>query len=73
MSVIQMCVRWPLYPFSCPLSSPFSPPSSFLSLFCTQLGEARIRVQISAVHSTQDNHKCLEAFKDIGRKQGVIS
>ena len=31
-------------------------------------GEARIRVQISALHSTQDIDKCLEAFKDIGKK-----
>lgn len=37
------------------------------------VGEARIRVQISAIHSTTDIDNCLEAFTDIGKKRGVIS
>lgn len=36
-------------------------------------GEARIRVQISAIHSPENIDKCVEAFIDIGRQKGVIS
>lgn len=35
-------------------------------------GRARIRVMISAAHSKDDLDKGLEAFKDVGRKLGVI-
>lgn len=35
-------------------------------------GMARIRIQISAAHSTQDIEKCLAAFEKVGKKHGVI-
>lgn len=35
-------------------------------------GEARIRVQISAGHSTEQIDQCVEAFVKIGEKHGVI-
>jgi glycine C-acetyltransferase len=35
-------------------------------------GKARIRVMISAAHSTDDLNKGLEAFKSVGKKLGVI-
>lgn len=38
-----------------------------------KIGEARIRVQLSAVHSTEDVNRCIDAFIDIGRAKGVIS
>jgi len=36
-------------------------------------GQARIRVQISAGHSTEQIDACVEAFVRIGKKHGVIS
>jgi len=33
---------------------------------------ARIRIQISAAHSTQDIEKCLAAFEKVGKRHGVI-
>ncbi|XP_073234685.1 2-amino-3-ketobutyrate coenzyme A ligase, mitochondrial-like [Porites lutea] len=35
-------------------------------------GKARIRVQISAAHSTEEIERCVEAFVDVGKKKGVI-
>ena len=35
-------------------------------------GEARIRVQLSAVHTRQDIDQCVGAFIEIGRRRGVI-
>jgi len=35
-------------------------------------GKARIRVMISAAHSKGDLDKGLEAFKNVGKKLGVI-
>ncbi|CAH3045383.1 unnamed protein product [Porites lobata] len=35
-------------------------------------GKARIRVQISAAHSTEEIERCVEAFIDVGKKKGVI-
>jgi glycine C-acetyltransferase len=35
-------------------------------------GMARIRIQISAAHSTQDIEKCLAAFEKVGKKYKVI-
>jgi glycine C-acetyltransferase len=35
-------------------------------------GEARIRVQLSAVHDKDDIDKCIMAFKDVGLSMGVI-
>lgn len=35
-------------------------------------GEARIRVQISAAHSTDEIERCVNAFVDVGKKKGVI-
>ncbi|KAL9978708.1 hypothetical protein ACROYT_G016257 [Oculina patagonica] len=35
-------------------------------------GQARIRVQISAAHSTEEIERCVEAFIDVGKKKGVI-
>ena len=35
-------------------------------------GEARIRVQLSASHSTQQVNQALEAFEKVGKKLGVI-
>jgi glycine C-acetyltransferase len=35
-------------------------------------GKARIRVMISAAHKTEDLDKGLQAFKDVGKKLGVI-
>lgn len=39
---------------------------------CVVTGEARIRVQISAVHSQTDLDQCLEAFIEIGKRKHVI-
>ena len=36
-------------------------------------GKARIRVQISAVHSTEEIDRCVNAFISIGKKKGVVS
>ena len=36
-------------------------------------GEARIRVQITAAHSTSDIDKALSAFKEIGKKLKIIN
>jgi glycine C-acetyltransferase len=36
-------------------------------------GEARIRTQISAAHTTDDLNRAIEAFAKIGRELGVIS
>jgi len=35
-------------------------------------GKARIRVQISASHSTQDIDKCVNAFEKIGKQLKAI-
>ncbi|XP_006118997.1 2-amino-3-ketobutyrate coenzyme A ligase, mitochondrial [Pelodiscus sinensis] len=35
-------------------------------------GKARIRVQISAVHSEDDIDRCVEAFVEVGRKHGAL-
>ncbi|XP_077663706.1 2-amino-3-ketobutyrate coenzyme A ligase, mitochondrial isoform X3 [Eretmochelys imbricata] len=35
-------------------------------------GKARIRVQISAVHSEDDIDHCVEAFTEVGRKHGAL-
>ncbi|XP_074082994.1 2-amino-3-ketobutyrate coenzyme A ligase, mitochondrial isoform X2 [Macrotis lagotis] len=35
-------------------------------------GKARIRVQISAVHSEEDIDRCVEAFVEVGRQHGAI-
>ena len=40
--------------------------------FFFNLGKARIRVQISAAHSTEEIERCVEAFIDVGKKKGVI-
>lgn len=40
--------------------------------FCFS-GKARIRVQMSAAHSTADVNKCVDAFIDVGRSLNVIS
>ena len=36
-------------------------------------GKARIRVQISAVHSSEEIDRCVDAFITIGKKKGVVS
>jgi glycine C-acetyltransferase len=36
-------------------------------------GKARIRVMISAAHSSDDLEQGLQAFADVGRKLGVIT
>ncbi|XP_062989574.1 2-amino-3-ketobutyrate coenzyme A ligase, mitochondrial [Elgaria multicarinata webbii] len=35
-------------------------------------GKARIRVQISAVHSEEDIDRCVDAFTEVGRKHGAL-
>ncbi|XP_062503840.1 2-amino-3-ketobutyrate coenzyme A ligase, mitochondrial-like [Corticium candelabrum] len=35
-------------------------------------GKARIRVQLSAVHSLEDVDRCVDAFIEIGKKKGII-
>lgn len=35
-------------------------------------GKARIRVQISALHSDEDIDRCVEAFTEVGRKHGAL-
>jgi glycine C-acetyltransferase len=35
--------------------------------------QARIRVQISAGHSTEQIDRCVDAFVRIGKKHGVLS
>lgn len=35
-------------------------------------GKARIRVQISAVHSEEDIDHCVEAFVEVGRLHGAL-
>jgi len=37
------------------------------------LGKARIRVQVSAVHSTNDVDYCADAFTSVGKQLGVIN
>jgi 7-keto-8-aminopelargonate synthetase-like enzyme len=34
--------------------------------------EARIRVQLSAVHSEEDIDSCITAFAEIGKRFGII-
>lgn len=34
--------------------------------------KARIRVQISAVHSEEDIDRCVEAFVEVGRLHGAL-
>jgi len=36
-------------------------------------GQARIRTQMSAAHTSEDIHQAIEAFKKVGRKHNVIS
>ena len=43
-----------------------------MNFFFFNLGKARIRVQISAAHSTEEIERCVEAFIDVGKKKGVI-
>jgi glycine C-acetyltransferase len=38
-----------------------------------QKGQARIRLQLSAAHTTEQVDRCLEAFETVGRRHGVIS
>lgn len=35
-------------------------------------GKARIRVQISAVHSEEDIDRCVEAFVEVGKLHGAL-
>lgn len=35
-------------------------------------GKARIRVQLSAAHTTEQIDKCIKAFVDIGKARGVL-
>lgn len=35
-------------------------------------GKARIRVQISAVHTEEDIDRCVEAFVEVGRQHGAL-
>ena len=35
-------------------------------------GKARIRVQLSAVHTEEDVDQCVDAFTELGKKKGVI-
>ena len=39
---------------------------------CVHAGEARIRVQVSAVHSLDEVERCADAFIEIGRRRGVL-
>lgn len=43
-----------------------------LVLCCVCVGEARIRVQISAVHSKEEVVRCAEAFIQIAKEKKVI-
>ncbi len=36
-------------------------------------GQARIRTQMSAAHSTEDIDRCVEAFGAVGKELGVVS
>ena len=36
-------------------------------------GQARIRTQMSAAHSSEDIDRCVEAFGEVGRELGVIA
>ena len=35
-------------------------------------GKARIRVQLSAAHSTDDVNRCINAFTEVGKQLKVI-
>jgi len=35
-------------------------------------GESRIRIQLSAAHTTEQVDKCVEAFREVGLKLGVL-
>jgi glycine C-acetyltransferase len=35
-------------------------------------GEARLRAQICATHTSEDLDRCLEAFRNVGKRLGVI-
>ena len=37
------------------------------------LGQARIRVQLSAVHSKEDIDRCIDGFTTVAKAKGVIS
>lgn len=37
------------------------------------LGQARIRVQLSAVHSKEDIDRCIEGFTTVAKAKGLIS
>lgn len=57
-------------------SSPcFSSPGIYVIGFSYPVvpkGKARIRVQISAVHSDEDIDRCVEAFIEVGQKHGAL-
>ena len=36
-------------------------------------GQARIRTQMSAAHSSDDVDRCIEAFAEFGRKLGILN
>ena len=36
------------------------------------LGQARIRVQLSAVHSKEDIDRCIEGFTTVAKAKGLI-
>ena len=36
-------------------------------------GQARIRTQMSAAHSTEEVDRCIDAFVEVGRDMGVIT
>lgn len=56
-------------------SAPLSLPGIFVIGFSYPVvpkGKARIRVQISAVHSEEDIDRCVEAFVEVGRLHGAL-
>jgi glycine C-acetyltransferase len=62
-----------------PLAQQFSRSLFEIGVFAMALGyptvpqgKARIRVMISAIHSSGDLDKGLEAFEKVGKKMGVI-
>ena len=50
---------------------PFTSDGDFF-LILYPVGKARIRVQLSAVHTTEDVNRCVDAFIEIGKQKNVI-
>lgn len=68
-------MSWPQSLSACLWYAPVIFPGIFVIGFSYPVvpkGKARIRVQISAVHSEEDIDRCVEAFVEVGRLRGAL-